>query len=57
MATQPISSEYPILSEYRERKQERPASPYCYDPNCQSCKELREMQEAIRLGKPLPGSG
>ena len=57
MATQPMSSEYPILSEYRERKQERPASPYCYDPNCQSCKELREMQEAIRLGKPLPGVG
>jgi len=29
-------------------------SPYCTDPNCQSCKELREMQEATRLGKPLP---
>lgn len=51
MATQPISSP---SGEY---KQERCASPYCSDPNCQSCKELREMQEAIRLGKPLPGSG
>lgn len=29
-------------------------SPYCCDPNCQSCKELREMQEAIRLHLPLP---
>lgn len=23
-------------------------SPYCADPNCESCKELREMQERIR---------
>jgi hypothetical protein len=28
-------------------------SPYCSDPNCQSCKELREMQEAIRLHQPV----
>lgn len=23
-------------------------SPYCTDPECESCKELREMQERIR---------
>ena len=33
---------------------EQNASPYCSDPNCQSCKELREMQDAIRLHRPLP---
>ncbi len=31
-----------------------PTSPYCSDPNCQSCKELREMEDAIRLHRPLP---
>jgi hypothetical protein len=30
------------------------ASPYCADPNCESCRELRTMQEAIRLHQPLP---
>jgi len=30
-------------------------SPYCSDPNSQSCKELREVQEAIRLHQPVPG--
>ena len=29
------------------------ASPYCSDPNCKSCKELKEMQESIRLHGPL----
>ena len=29
-------------------------SPYCSDPNCQSCKQLREMQDAIRLHQALP---
>lgn len=24
-------------------------TPYCSDPNCQSCKELQDMQERIRL--------
>lgn len=32
------------------------SSPYCSDPNCKSCKELREMQEAIRLRAPIPES-
>jgi hypothetical protein len=32
----------------------RHGSPYCSDPNCQSCKELKEVQEAIRLRQPLP---
>jgi hypothetical protein len=31
-----------------------PRSPYCSDPSCQSCKELRETQEAIRCGRPIP---
>ncbi len=26
-------------------------SPYCADPNCPSCKELREMHEKVRTGK------
>ncbi len=30
-------------------------SPYCSDQNCQSCKELREVQDAIRLHQPIPG--
>lgn len=25
------------------------ATPYCNDPDCKPCKELREMQELIRL--------
>jgi hypothetical protein len=29
-------------------------SPYCSDPNCPSCKELREAHEAIRRQKPIP---
>ena len=37
-----------------QHKQPKPDSPYCSDPNCESCKELREAQEAIRLGQPLP---
>ncbi len=30
------------------------ASPYCSDPNCRRCKELREIHDAIRLRQPLP---
>jgi hypothetical protein len=26
-------------------------SPYCADPNCKSCNDLRQMHELIRLGK------
>jgi hypothetical protein len=26
-------------------------APYCGDPNCVSCKDLREMHEKIRTGK------
>jgi hypothetical protein len=33
------------------------AIPYCTDPNCEYCKDLREMQEAIRLCLPVRGSG
>jgi hypothetical protein len=46
MASQPIPQ--------RHKQPEPQGSPYCSDPNCQSCKELREMQEAIRLHQPLP---
>jgi hypothetical protein len=30
------------------------AAPYCTDPNCVYCKELKEAQEAIRMHQPLP---
>ena len=30
------------------------ASPYCTDPNCQTCKDLNEVQEAIRLHQRIP---
>ena len=26
---------------------------FCSDPNCKSCKQLREMQQSIRLHRPL----
>ena len=29
-------------------------SPYCSDPNCPYCKELRETQELVRMGRPVP---
>lgn len=29
-------------------------SPYCADPNCPYCKELRETQELVRMGRPVP---
>ena len=29
-------------------------SPYCADPDCESCKELREMQERIRSENVAP---
>lgn len=35
-------------------QEQQHGSPYCFDPNCQSCKELREMQNAVRLHLPLP---
>src|SRR5262249_18065553 len=31
-----------------------PGSPYCSDPNCPYCTELRETQELVRTGKPVP---
>jgi hypothetical protein len=31
-----------------------PGSPYCCDPNCPYCKELRETQELVRTGRPVP---
>jgi hypothetical protein len=35
----------------------RHASPYCFDPNCESCKELRKAFENIRAGASIPSSG
>jgi len=32
-------------------------TPYCSDPECESCSQLRETQEAIRLHKPLLRKG
>ncbi len=29
-------------------------SPYCSDPNCESCKELRKIHEMIRANQPIP---
>jgi hypothetical protein len=37
-----------------EVEAQKQGSPYCSDPNCQSCKDLREVQEAIRLHLPIP---
>jgi len=31
-----------------------PGSPYCYDPNCPYCKELRETEDLVRAGRPVP---
>jgi hypothetical protein len=28
--------------------------PYCSDPDCHYCKDLREVQEALRLHEPIP---
>jgi hypothetical protein len=36
--------------------EQQQGSPYCSDPNCPSCKDLREVQEAIRLHLPIPKS-
>lgn len=33
------------------------AIPYCSDPSCEYCKDLRAMQEAIRLHQPIQGAG
>jgi hypothetical protein len=33
------------------------AAPYCGDPNCVSCKDLRDMHEKIRTGKPTGQTG
>ncbi len=29
-------------------------SPYCADLNCKSCKELKEVHEAIERQQPIP---
>jgi hypothetical protein len=30
------------------------SSPYCSDPNCPYCADLRKVEEAVRRGGPLP---
>jgi hypothetical protein len=37
-----------------ELETKKHGSPYCSDPNCQSCNDLREVQEAIKLHLPIP---
>ena len=32
------------------------ASPYCNDPNCEYCRQLRELQDSIRSHE-LPSAG
>lgn len=34
-----------------QSRQVEAVSPNCADPNCLSCKQLREMHERIRTGK------
>lgn len=29
-------------------------SPYCSDPKCPYCKDLRETEELVRTGRPIP---
>src|SRR5215471_9993191 len=43
-----------VASQPSPSPSQQQGSPYCSDPHCQSCKELREVQEAIRLHLPLP---
>jgi len=43
-----------MVSQPSPNSSQQQGSPYCSDPNCQSCKDLREMQDAIRLHLPLP---
>lgn len=49
MATQPSPQQPPDNKTH--------LAPYCSDPNCESCKQLRQTQEAIRLHQPLPRKG
>ena len=48
MASQPIS---------QQDKKPPHGVPYCSDPDCEYCKDLRAMQEAIRLHRPIQGAG
>ena len=33
------------------------SSPYCSDPKCVYCQDLREVQAQVRDGKPVRSSG
>ena len=37
-------------------KKQSQGSPYCSDPDCPYCKELRDVQDAIRLHEPIPSN-
>ncbi len=54
MATFPNSSTHANQQQQTHTQQRTQGSPYCSDPDCISCRQLREMQEAIRLHQPLP---
>lgn len=48
MASQPTSQQ-------QENTNPQPHGiPYCSDPDCQYCKDLRAMQESLRLHQTLP---
>lgn len=32
-------------------------SPYCSDPNCKFCNDLRKVQQLVSNGKPVTASG
>ena len=44
MAAKPIPPFHPVT----------PGSPYCSDPNCKSCNDLRLAQQQIKNGSPSP---
>ena len=46
MASQPKPAVENSLSEL--------SSPYCSDPDCEYCAELRKVEEQVRRGDPLP---
>ena len=37
-----------------QKHQTQLGSPYCADPNCESCKDVKEVHEAIERQRPIP---
>ena len=38
----------------KPNQQTKPHPPYCADPNCESCADLRQAYELLRFGKAIP---